>query len=269
MTPRWRSRPCRPGRNPTPSAAWPRSGEAPVRISAAQVSDRAADHQRSGRTSWASIPSASTTISSSWGRRPWRLPGSRSDCGGCSRSSFPWRRSSRRARSGGSRPSIRDRRSASAAPRWHRFSRRASSPLIPLRGDRHLLSADPPPGQRTAGLWPGHRDRARTTRGWRTWPPPISRRSGPCSRKGRISWAACRSGGSWRSRWPSSCAHPARKSRSWPCSTRRPPGPSRRSRSSRGWPAICSNLRRFGLGYLREEARAAAESSPAEAPSAR
>ena len=89
---------------------------------------------------------------------------------------------------------------------------------------RHLGSEQPVYGT-------CHRDRAATTRGWRTWPPPISRRSGRCSRRGRISWAACRSGGSWRSRWPSSCARSARKSRCWPCSTRRLPGPPRRSRS--------------------------------------
>ncbi len=92
-----------------------------------------------------------------------------------------------------------------------------------------------------------------TTRGWRTWPPPISPRSAPCSRRGRISWAACRSGGSWRSRWPSSCSHPARKSRCWPCSTRRLPGPPRRSRCSRRLAGHLGNLRRFGPGYVREK----------------
>ena len=87
--PRRRSHPCRPRRGPAPARARsPAPGEGRPNTGRRR-SRPSCGSSRSGRTSWASTPSASTTTSSSWGRRPWRSRGSRSGCGGCSRSSSP------------------------------------------------------------------------------------------------------------------------------------------------------------------------------------
>ena len=223
----------------------------PSRYRPSEFSDRAADRQGMGGHPGHPAASASTTICLSSEQRPCRSPGWRSGSGDVRR----------RLSAGGDFPGADGRVEISALIRsgGGGFASSALAPIQPVGTlpplflcegigvyyplVHHLGKEQPVYGLITevAGNFPRVEDLAASyvtggpgvTAGWTVLPRrPVVRRD----RRFRDGPAAYR--------------QPARRSRSWPCSTPRRHGPSRPSRSSRRVVGHLNNLRRFGFRYV-------------------